>query len=479
MFVISLKPAAVCVKYHAIMKRHLIYLITVFAAYGVVFGSESIMQIIARPHQKNAVFCILAVRADDGKALYSRNAQNPMIPASNMKLVSSAAALYYLGADYVYQTRAALQDGNLVVIGAGDPVLGDAAVDACSGRKDGWAFDAIVCALQDKGVTQVGDVILDSFFFDQNRVHLSWPADQLNQWYACETSGINYNRNCVRIVASRNGAATLEMEPDNDYIELVSQLRAVTRGASAVGAYRTNTPNRLTVRGNINKETGFDVAIERPSGLFGNLLVRRLRAAGIAVNGQIVERYVPQRESLAAIATLTNTLWDVLDRCNKDSFGLAAESLIKTISAENTQGRINGEWPHGLTLVGRYLNTLGIDDAQFVLDDGSGLSRKNRLSCSVLTAILRDAYQKPYGQRFVETLAEAGVDGTIGKYFHEAPYRGNICGKTGYIAGVRTFSGVCKTPRGDIIFSIMTEGGNSMTRQCINDITKRIFDGTF
>ena len=449
------------------------------ALLGAVAYADSITQIIARPHQKNAQFSILAVLAEDGKVLYSRNAQKPMIPASNMKLVSSAAALHYLGTEYVYQTRVGLLDGSLVVIGGGDPVLGDAAVDQTYGRKAGWVFDEIVAALNERGINEIQDVILDSFFFDQNRVHSAWPTDQLNQWYACETSGLNYNRNCVRIIASRNGSTALAMEPDNDYVVLINQLRAVDKGASAVGAYRTATPNRLTVRGNVNKQIGFDVAIERPSGLFGNLLVRRLRAANIAVNGQVVERYVPQRESLTPLKTVSNTIWDVLNRCNKDSFGLAAESLIKTISAEHTKGRINGEWPHGLTLVGRYLNTLGIEDAQFVLDDGSGLSRNNRLSCAVLVAVIRDMYQKPYGERFVMTLAEAGIDGTIGKYFHEAPYRGNIYGKTGYISGVRTFSGLCKTPRGDIIFSIMTEGGNSMTRQCINDITKRIFDGAF
>lgn len=451
----------------------------VLALFGVSANADSITQIIARPQQKNAQFSILAVSATDSKVLYSRNAQKPMIPASNMKLVASAAALHYLGTDYSYQTGAFLLDGSLVIVGGGDPVLGDAAVDQANGRKSGWIFDEIAAGLSERGISRIQDVILDSFFFDQNRVHPAWPADQLNQWYACEISGLNYNRNCVRIIASRNGSTALAMEPDNDYLTLINQLRKVDKGASAVGAYRTTTPNRLTVRGTINKQTGFDVAIERPSGLFGNLLVRRLLAAGITINGQVVERYVPERESLSPLKTFSNTIWDVLNRCNKDSFGLAAESLVKTISAEHTKGRINGEWPHGLTLVGRYLNTLGIDDAQFVLDDGSGLSRNNRLSCGVLVAVIRDRYQKPHGDRFVLTLAEAGIDGTIGKYFHEAPYRGNIYGKTGYISGVRTFSGVCKTPRGDIVFSVMTEGGNSMTRQCINDITKRIFDGTF
>ena len=247
----------------------------------------------------------------------------------------------------------------------------------------------------------------------------------------------------------------------------------------SIGGYRTATPNRLTIRGNLNQQAGFDVAIEQPAGLFANLLARRLRETGIVVRGQIVQKYVRNDPDLTPLKTFSTSVWDVLDRCNKDSFGLAAECLIKTISAENTQGRINGEWPHGLTLVGRYLNSLGLDDAQFQLDDGSGLSRKNRLSCKVLVTLLEQVYQQPYADRFIATLAEAGNDGTIEKYFQQAPYRGNIHAKTGYISNVRTFSGVCRTPRGDILFSILTEGGNSTTRQAINDITKAIFDGTF
>ena len=461
------------------MKRIYLQLLILLSLYAAG-QANTISQVINRADQRNAEFAILAVSADDGKILYRRNADKPMIPASNMKLTASAAALHYLGPDYQFKTRIALLGNNLVVIGGGDPVLGDPQIDQRYGRNPGWIFEHIVQLLKDRGLTRFDDVIIDSFFFDLNRVHPSWPADQLNQWYACETSGLNYNRNCVRITASRQGsAAVLRMEPDNDYLTLINQLQLISSGNSAIGGYRTTTANRISIRGNLNQSAGFDLAIERPAGLFANLLVRHLRDAGIAVNGQIIQKYIQQEPDLKIVHTFSNSIWDVLDRCNKDSLGLAAESLIKTISAEHTQDRINGEWPHGLELVERYLNALGVDDAQFTLDDGSGLSRNNRLSCNVLVAVLQDIYQKPYADRYLATLAEAGNDGTIQRFFQQPPYRGKMNGKTGYIANVRTFSGICRTPRGDIIFSILTQGGNPETRTAINDITKAIFDGTF
>jgi D-alanyl-D-alanine carboxypeptidase len=72
-----------------------------------------------------------------------------------------------------------------------------------------------------------------------------------------------------------------------------------------------------------------------------------------------------------------------------------------------------------------------------------------------------------------------GQDGTTTRYFQNPRYRGKILGKTGYIAGVRAFSGVCKTPSGDILFSILTENGNGLTREAINDVTELIFDRQF
>jgi D-alanyl-D-alanine carboxypeptidase len=93
----------------------------------------------------------------------------------------------------------------------------------------------------------------------------------------------------------------------------------------------------------------------------------------------------------------------------------------------------------------------------------------------VLVAVLKDMYEGADRAVFYDSLAVGGVDGTIYKYFRESPYKGAILGKT----GLRSFSGICKTPRGDVLVSILTERGNGYTRACINDITEAFFDGKF
>ncbi|MBC8378068.1 MAG: D-alanyl-D-alanine carboxypeptidase/D-alanyl-D-alanine-endopeptidase [Planctomycetes bacterium] len=442
--------------------------------------ANSIDQIIQQHKQAKTQFAILAIDAESGNVLYQMNAERPMIPASNMKVVTSSAALRYLGPNYVFQTKIGQLGNHLVVIGGGDPLLAESIIDPQDPRSMGRIFDEIISTLQDAGITEVEDLIIDVSFFDNNRVHPSWRPDELNKWYACEVSGLNFNNNCIRITASRvDNKPVLRMEPANSYVRLVNRLKMISKGSSAVGAYRNSVPNKLLIKGKLNQSAGFDVAIENPQSLFASILADRLKAAGIPIRGSILQTYVKNDDVIRILRTFETPISEVLSRCNKDSLGLAAESLLKTISAENTQGQINGEWPHGIALVTRYLKSLGIAEDQFVLDDGSGLSRKNRLSPTVLVTVLNDVYSGSTRQVFTESLAAGGADGTVSKYFRESPYQGNILGKTGYISDVRSFSGICRTPHGDILFSILTEGGNGTTRTCINDITKAIFDRRF
>ncbi|MCE5186124.1 MAG: D-alanyl-D-alanine carboxypeptidase/D-alanyl-D-alanine-endopeptidase [Planctomycetaceae bacterium] len=441
-------------------------------ARGDTFGD-----LLKKHKQTKARFSILAVDAATGKTCYRLSSDELKIPASNMKLVTTAAAVHYLGGDYIFKTQIALLGNDLVVIGGGDPLLGDPAADTAPAQAAAAVVDRIARALKDAGVSQIDNLIVDTSFFDNVRVHPSWPRDQLNQWYACEVSGLNFYDNCIHINAARKGnSALIDMTPANDYVRLVNQIKVISKGDSAIGAYRNATPNHLTLKGKLNRPAGFDVAIENPAGLFASMLCGYLNSSGIAVRGQLLQKYVKNDTSLRSLLTIETPLKDVLKRANSNSLGLAAECLVKTISAEHTQDRINGQWEHGLELTAQYLQSLGIDKSQYVLDDGSGLSRKNRLSAECLVAVLTDMYKGPDSAAFFDSLAVGGIEGTAAKFFGEAPYKGNILGKTGYIAGVRSFSGLCRTPKGDVFFSILTEGGSSATRACINDITRAIFD---
>jgi D-alanyl-D-alanine carboxypeptidase/D-alanyl-D-alanine-endopeptidase (penicillin-binding protein 4) len=197
---------------------------------------------------------------------------------------------------------------------------------------------------------------------------------------------------------------------------------------------------------------------------------------GIKVNGRPVEKPIDPNCSFRMLAEYSTSLADCLERANKNSLGLAAESMLKTIAANAGTDKKNGSWAEGRQIISQYLLSLSVDKGEFNIDDGSGLSRENRLSANAITRVLLDVYRGKNWQLYKDCLAEGGVEGTIGRYFKEEEYKGKIFGKTGYIEKVKSFSGVCNTKKGDYIFSILANNANDHSREAINDIAKAVID---
>jgi D-alanyl-D-alanine carboxypeptidase/D-alanyl-D-alanine-endopeptidase (penicillin-binding protein 4) len=440
--------------------------------------TERIDGIINKSSQKGVQYSIAVIKADTGEVIYSHDANKAMMPASNMKIVTSAAALKYLGPDYKFTTEVGLCGDTLVVKGSGDPLLGDEVTDAKYQREPGWIFKDVAAALKQNNKTVIKDIIVDSSIFDDERVHPNWPKEQLNQWYACEVSGLNYNDNCIAITVNNTGGnVTIGIRPETGFIKITNEAVPIQKGKSAVGAYRNLTLNSISIKGKCQKQEGpFDVAIEKPAEFFGFLLREHLAGAGIKVDGQIIEKPVPEDCDYKKIAEYSTPIADCLARCNKNSLGLAAEALFKTIAAKAAPDGKNGSWARGREIISGYMLELGIERGEFYIDDGSGLSRENKLSANAITKVLLDVYKGKNWEVYKNSLATGGVDGTIGKYFKEEKYKGKIFGKTGYIAGVTTFSGVCSGKRGDYIFSILANKSRGGTREALNDIAKAIMD---
>lgn len=426
---------------------------------------------------KPADYAIQVLHPDSGTVVFSHNAKAALIPASNMKLIATASALKYLGPLFEYKTRIMLAGNTLVVIGSGDPLLGDPVNDARYGREDGWILKDVVRRLQDRGVQEINDVIVDTTVFDDQRVHPNWPPSQLNRWYACEVCGLNYNANCIQVTTqTRGNAVNIWIEPETSFVEVINEVKAISSGDSAVGAYRNRQPNRITIRGRCKDRQGpFDVAIEKPGALFGYMLAESLVRSGIAVRGRLIEAAFDSNLPSMEVAQYKTPLIDCLHRANKDSLGLAAEALLKTIAAQSNPDKKNGNWEQGRQLVGRYLADLGVDPQEFTLDDGSGLSRENRLSARAIATVLLDVYRGGNWELYQTSLAVGGEDGTVEQYFKQPKYRANILGKTGYISGVRAFSGICFTENGPYLFSILSNR-SSLSRDSINQIAAAIID---
>jgi D-alanyl-D-alanine carboxypeptidase/D-alanyl-D-alanine-endopeptidase (penicillin-binding protein 4) len=461
-------------------KKILLWFVFVLTFVGVARADlgRRINAIVNAPSVGKVSFAVNILDPATGAILYSRNASTPMVPASNMKIVTTAAALRCLGPDFTYQTSVGLMGNTLAIVGCGDPLLGDKLTMEKRKLDARWVLKDIAEQLRQKNVTAITDVVVDSTIFDDELVNPSWPQKELNRRYAAEVSGLNYNGNCVEIIAETVGnKVELTLDPPTGYVEIINKCLPSAKPPDTVWGARPPGSNVITVSGACHKRCEpVGVAIDRPAAFFGYILAEELKRSNIAVTGRLVEREISAGEPFQQLVLYRTSLWDVFERCNKDSFGLAAEALLKTIAAYRQPSGKGGSWLLGRQLVYNYLLSLGIPQNQFFIDDGSGLSEKNRLSASTLSAVLLDLYRNPNWQRYKQTLAVGGQDGTIDKDFTAPKYKGKVFGKTGYIEGVKAFSGVCSTPAGDRIFVIITNHANGNTRPAINDIVEAVID---
>ena len=167
------------------------------------------------------------------------------------------------------------------------------------GRESGWIFEDIANGLKERNITSIKNIIADTTIFDDERVNPSWPVDQLNRWYACEVSGLNYYSNCVDMtVKVENMRPKVIVCPATSYLHIENQVVYTSNSKkSAVGAYRNSVPNKIIVKGRCKSQQGpFDVAIERPSGYFAFLLAEHLGGAGIATKGDFIEKQIDCNE---------------------------------------------------------------------------------------------------------------------------------------------------------------------------------------
>lgn len=421
---------------------------------------RTIDQALADPALVHGLQGVVVKSLKDGRTIYKKNDDLVFVPASNFKLLVSAASLDRLGPDYRFRTELCTSGertpegvlkGDVILVGRGNPIF----------KPD--ELQLMASKLKDAGIRTIeGNIVGDDTWFDAVRLGWGWNWDDEPYYYSAQLSALCLNKNVVDVYVRpgvREGAKpTVRVAPATSYMTV--QNDAVTTKAGTdktISVDRLRGRNVIRVTGNIplgHKSDGSEeaVTVEEP-GLFAvTILKEMLQRDGIEVKGNAVRGRKPQNAELVAYHQSV-AMREMLSLLNKPSDNLIAETLLKTLGAE-LKGR--GSSSRGADVEMEFLKEAGLDMTAISIVDGSGLARMNYISPHNVVTLLTHMYRHKNSKIYIDSLPVAGVDGTLRNRMKGTAAAGNCRAKTGYISRVRSLSGYVTTKAGEpLAFSIL------------------------
>jgi serine-type D-Ala-D-Ala carboxypeptidase/endopeptidase (penicillin-binding protein 4) len=435
----------------------------------------------AGPASKGA-WGLLIVDEKSGETLYARNADKYFVPASNLKLFTTALALAKLGPDYRFRTTLethgtlspeGLLTGDLILVGRGDPNLSNRKFPFVLKEEfDGppeKALAELADALVAKGVKEIsGDLVGDDSYFPRERYPSGWEIDDMVWQYGAAISAIVVDDNTVTLtltpgeragdpVLSAMAPATPDFTIENDVVTSAAQVKADLTLTREPGT------NLVVVRGTLPAKTAprkLVLAVEEPAQHAATLLTALLADRGVKIAGKA--RAVHVMEESAATAPprtvlaehVSVPLGEAVKLVNKISQNLHSEMLLRAAA------RQNGLWstPEDLEKFPEdFYSTAGIFAGDVVQTDGSGLSRRDLVTPRAVVALLKYAKEQPWFEAYYASLPVAGEDGSLEDRMKSTVAVGKIHAKTGSLEHVRTRSGYAEAPGGRrLIFSFLS-----------------------
>lgn len=458
---------------------------TVAATPAIMELHRDIVRMIAAPGWRGHEYGVLVVSLDRGDTLYSHNADLPLVPASNAKLFSTAAALEFLGREFRFSTlllsdgpvAGGVLEGDLILYGMGDPAISRRLLDNPSQVLRQMA-DSLLAA----GVRVVrGDLIGDGSYFDDEWIGPGWQPHDLDHWYGAPVGALSFAENVISLSfrpSSAGRPATVRTTPATLGLALENRVVTRTSGASRVSIERRD--GRLVATGQVRAGSGGitrAVPVVDPANLAAAVLNAVLRERGIEVHGEVRSIYAPTLSRVGnapgaeraaspprVLATHLSPPLDSLARVtNRVSHNLFAEALLKSV------GRIargEGSYRAGSAAVRAFLTeALGQEPVGMDQIDGSGLSRNNLLTARTTIGLLAYMAGSATSESYFASLPPAGEPDGLRLRMRGTPAAGNLRAKTGTVRQVSALSGYVTTADGErLVFSVLANGVPSTAR---------------
>ncbi|WP_344684831.1 D-alanyl-D-alanine carboxypeptidase/D-alanyl-D-alanine endopeptidase [Saccharopolyspora taberi] len=423
-------------------------------------------KILADPRLDGSHAGVVVRDPETDEVLYSRGADDRAVPASNLKLLTSAAALETLGPDYRFRTEVLAGSerlgpvllGNLYLRGTGDPTTTAA------------EYDRLAAQVAESGVREVsGKVIADASWFDDVPLGFGWAWDDEPYYYAAPISALSVSPNgdfdagsaTVRATPGAEGEpAEVVVEPATGVVEIDNRTTTSEAGSEPnLSVQREHGSNRVVVSGSVPAE-GAPVedytSVPDSTSYATDVFIRALEAHGVKVNGRGTGTTPPDARAIASRESIP--LRELMVPFMKLSNNMHAEILVKAMGRASGGA---GSWDAGLPVLAEKLRGLGVDPAVLRTVDGSGLSTADSVTPGQLSLLLDNARQRPWFQSWYDALPVAGnpdriVGGTLRSRMTGTRAENNVHAKTGSLTGVSSLSGYVTAADGrPLVFSVV------------------------
>ena len=445
----------------------------------VIALQERIDEIFARYSSYKFRYGLKVISLDKPQVIYEANHTDSFIPASNLKVLTTAAGYHFLSEDYRWNTQFYVNfDGNLYIKPSGDPTWND----KYYGVKLNYLFRAIADSLASHPNLRINNVILERGSFDDFKMDYFWKPNNRIQTYSARPSHFAFNNNTVNIKVeptSPGHLAELTIFPVHAGFEIINNVHTV--------AYRTSQPlhieadslmNSISVSGSIYSKSRPQfrgIAIPRPDDYALVVFREKFEEFEIAYEGEMYYEHVSERDFRRArfepLFSLPSVrIFDVVSDINKWSNNFHANQLFLTIG-ENERHVWQTE-----NIIKEWLVSNNIPIHDLKLFDGSGLSHFNQISPDVLVNVLKFVHSQPYFEEYKSTLPISGVDGTLRRHFNSYTLKGEVHAKTGYVLGARGLTGYLRTADGELLaFSFLMNRPSSNLGN-FHEIAEQIFN---
>ncbi len=427
--------------------------------------STQLNEIFDDPNFGNAHWGVAIQSLETGEYFYRRNENKLFMPASNLKLFTTAAGLLILGKDYTFKTElltdgnvdGSVLKGNLIVKGYGDPSI--------SGRFYGEdnleIFRSWADSLLELGIDEIrGNIIGDDDNFDDIGLGDGWSWDYESYWYSAPTGALSFNDNCVDLIINPTDIgerAEIKALPSSRYAVIVNNVFTVPDDSlTSIDLYRDRGTNIITVSGSVkysNQTIKAYATINNPTQYFVITLKEVLEEKGIKVTGfaldiDDLDKPLSQKDFHLLLTHRSVPLNEIVKIINKNSHNFYAEQLLKTLGLDKSK---KGTAAHGIAAEKNLFSQMGIIPESIILADGSGLSRLNYVSPQHILTLLNHMYKSPVFEDFYSSLPVAGKNGTLAKRMIRTNAQDNVRAKTGFIGNVRSLSGYMRTGDNELL----------------------------